>query len=46
MDSPPNTYFDLLCAYGAVWAIVVFYLVSLIAEQRKLRDEVSKLNSD
>ena len=41
----PDTYFDLLAAYGAVWALIVFFLVRLIRDQGRLAAELNRLRS-
>lgn len=39
----PDTYLDLLAAYGAVWALIVVFVVRLIRDQGRLATELERL---
>lgn len=41
----PDTYLDLLAAYGAVWGLVVFFVLRLMSEQRLLANEIERLKA-
>ena len=41
----PDTYFDLLAAYGAVWGLIVFFVVRLVRDQGRLAGELERLKS-
>lgn len=41
----PDTYFDLLAAYGAVWALIVVFVVKLIRDQGQLAAELERLRA-
>lgn len=39
----PDTYFELVIAYGAIWFCTVFFVIKLMFDQKKMDSELNKL---
>lgn len=43
MEPTPDTYYELLWAFGAIWILLVIFVLKLMNEQRKTGIELKRV---